>query len=232
MIHLTEVQQSLHDEAVEVCNRRSRDEALLIEILQKIDRTKLYKKFERSEDQVQLTTILSREDFENLNRSEALAAQKGKKFSGRGEVVGLSLTEYVERHDPVKKAARALKKKLKAGLAVKKTIETNLGKNGAQQLWINRVSESKRVKIRAEEKHPVFARDSGRCTHINMKGERCTSDRYLHIHHIIPVSLGGSNNPNNLTTLCSAHHDLVHLLSLPIENQVTWLRSPLVEYLC
>lgn len=28
----------------------------------------------------------------------------------------------------------------------------------------------------------------------------------------------------------SSHHDLVHQLSLPLEGQVTWLRSPRVSY--
>ena len=42
--------------------------------------------------------------------------------------------------------------------------------------------------------------------------------------------LGGTNAVENLATLCSFHHDLVHQLSLPIEGQVTWLRAGNVRY--
>lgn len=331
MIALTINEQALHEKAVEVCLRIKRDEALLIKVLQSIERTKLYKRFQRaslfqyaihelqlsenvaycfisvarkargiaslqnaiqdlrlsvpkasrivsvltqknadelilfatghscekidrevakinpktrsfdkikflSEDVVQLTITISVEAFENLKRAEALAAQKGKKFSGRGDVVGLSLAEYVDRHDPVKKAERVtIKKALGKKESAKKStapVDTfsSTAEPFAKELCINRVSRSHRVRVSAEQRHAVFRRDEGRCTHIDQKGERCNSDRYLHVHHIIPVTNGGSNDPCNLVTLCSSHHDLVHQLSLPIENQVTWLRSPRVEY--
>lgn len=32
----------------------------------------------------------------------------------------------------------------------------------------------------------------------------------LQIHHEIPLSRGGSNNPSNLTTLCKFHHSMKH----------------------
>ena len=34
----------------------------------------------------------------------------------------------------------------------------------------------------------------------------CGRDTNLHVHHIIPRADGGSNNPNNLVTLCSGCH--------------------------
>ncbi len=209
MIALLQHQQELHNHAVEVSGRIRSDGALLVRILQKIDQTKLYKKFQReslfqyachelkmeraeaysfitvarkanqipslshavqslslsvtkasrivsaltekngeklvqfaiknsvekinrevaklnprsrsldkvkylSENVVQLTITISKNDFDNLGRAEAVAAQKGKKFSGRGEMIGLALSEYVERHDPLKKAERAKQKKAQA----------------------------------------------------------------------------------------------------------------------
>src|SRR5262249_527268 len=85
---------------------------------------------------------------------------------------------------------------------------------------------SERTPLTAAQKHAVFKRDQGRCTHVDASGRRCNQDRWLHTHHIVHVSQGGNNEPENLTTLCSFHHDLVHQLSLPIEGQVNWLRSP------
>ncbi|MGE3681709.1 MAG: HNH endonuclease [Bdellovibrionales bacterium] len=87
-----------------------------------------------------------------------------------------------------------------------------------------------RVPLTAAQRHEVFARDGGRCTHVDARGRRCPEDKWLHIHHIRPISAGGSNDPSNLTLLCSFHHDLVHQLRLPITGQVSWLRSPEAEY--
>jgi hypothetical protein len=89
---------------------------------------------------------------------------------------------------------------------------------------------SLRRPLSASEKHAVFLRDEGRCTFVNEQGERCGADRYLHVHHIKMVSHGGTNEPSNTTTLCAAHHDLVHQLSFPIERQINWLRARVTEY--
>lgn len=50
----------------------------------------------------------------------------------------------------------------------------------------------------------VLSRDNHKC-HFN---DKCSSK--LHVHHIKFRSSGGSNNPNNLITLCEKHHELVH----------------------
>src|SRR5262249_28624422 len=57
----------------------------------------------------------------------------------------------------------------------------------------------------------VQLRDKGRCRHVNKKGNRCESERWLEVHHILPVSKGGRNQLDNLITLCSTHHKLQHL---------------------
>jgi hypothetical protein len=49
--------------------------------------------------------------------------------------------------------------------------------------------------------HRVFARDGWRCT---VPG--CTSMQNLHDHHIRFRSAGGSNDLDNRSTVCAAHH--------------------------
>ncbi len=38
----------------------------------------------------------------------------------------------------------------------------------------------------------------------------CSHSQFLEVHHIVPRSMGGSNDPDNCTCLCSACHGLVH----------------------
>jgi hypothetical protein len=95
----------------------------------------------------------------------------------------------------------------------------------------SRRSTGRREHIKAKTNHALMLRTRGQCSFVNEHGERCKEDRYLHRHHIIPLSQGGSDDLENLTLLCPAHHALIHQLSLPIDGQVTWLRSPQVAYL-
>ncbi|MFC1572735.1 HNH endonuclease [Candidatus Eisenbacteria bacterium] len=51
----------------------------------------------------------------------------------------------------------------------------------------------------------VLARDRHRC-----QAPGCARTRFLEVHHIRPGAWGGSNRPENLTTLCSGCHRLRH----------------------
>lgn len=54
-------------------------------------------------------------------------------------------------------------------------------------------------------RHTILSRDNYECQESD---GRC--DGPLQIHHIIPLSKGGSNNPDNLVTLCLYHHCTRH----------------------
>lgn len=45
-------------------------------------------------------------------------------------------------------------------------------------------------------KRVVFGRDEGRC-------QQCGSTELLQFDHVIPFTMGGSNEPENLQLLCS-----------------------------
>ncbi len=51
----------------------------------------------------------------------------------------------------------------------------------------------------------VIARDSGRC---QVPG--CCNHRFIDLHHIEPRSCGGGHDMDNLITVCTTHHDLLH----------------------
>jgi hypothetical protein len=68
----------------------------------------------------------------------------------------------------------------------------------------------KRTPIPAAVLHQVRLRDRGQCTYRDTQGARCVRQRWVDTHHIVQVSQGGSHELDNLTTLCSAHHKLLH----------------------
>lgn len=83
--------------------------------------------------------------------------------------------------------------------------------NGNMAAKINTFLATRRP-IVSSTAHKVVLRDDAQCTATKPDGTRCGSKRWLHIHHIQPVSLGGGNTAENLTTLCSAHHQMRHFL--------------------
>jgi hypothetical protein len=156
------------------------------------------------EDLVHLEISISKAVHDNLMRAQNLVSSKTGRAVGIAEVLGRALSEYVERHDPMCKAERARKREA-SGSAEAKADETKA------QLRPNRVSGSSRRKpLPAKVRHAVALRDGGRCTFRDPSGKRCEQERWLDVHHRVPVHAGGGNDPQNLTTLCGFHHDLVH----------------------
>ena len=202
-----------------------------------------------SEQTVEIRFNLTKETYEKLKRAETLTSNKSQPW-GLAGTIEILIENYLERHDPVVKARRALARKKRAPITDKQKIlcankvplSTNLT-TSAPELAQHSTStpdynitprpspRSKgRVRLNAHHKHRVFERDGGRCTFKDSTGKRCANEKWLHLHHIKSVHTGGSNEPHNITTLCSFHHDLVHQLSLPIDGQSNWLRSPSRTY--
>ncbi len=168
-----------------------------------------------SEESIELTVKVSKSFAAKLRRVESLLAQKGKAL-GLGAALEASVDEFLRKHDPVEKAKRAIERRKQKREA--KQEESQQDPSKQTELCAHRVP--KRIPLTAEQKHQVFARDQGMCTHMGQNGRRCDSDRWLQLHHIVEVSRGGSNELENLTTLCSFHHDLVHQLEFPLEGAV------------
>jgi len=64
--------------------------------------------------------------------------------------------------------------------------------------------------IRACDKRTVHSQYAGQCAFVDSNtGRRCQRRFGLEYDHIVPVSHGGKNSPENLRLLCKAHHYLV-----------------------
>ena len=187
-------------------------------------------------DLIKLEMTVQAETFAKLKRVQSLLANINQPTSFK-QVLDVALNEYLKQYDPVVKANRALEKQkiqnykfcARRKIAIKKSKQSQRLKTTNKPKF-QRTIAGPRVPFTAQEKHEVFLRDGGRCTHIDSAGKRCSSDRWVQIHHLKPVSLGGSNDPANLTLLCSFHHDQAHQLSLPLEGQINWLKSPQTRY--
>jgi hypothetical protein len=66
----------------------------------------------------------------------------------------------------------------------------------------------RRTAVPKRVREAVYARQDGRCA-------LCREQHPLHIHHITPVAIGGSNELDNLILLCANHHALADLDVLP-----------------
>ena len=193
-----------------------------------------------TEDEVQVTITLSKKDYEGLKRVQSIQAQKGND-SSLSAAISAAIDSYLRKNDPVQKAERNARKNEKPQRAARdekpedsKAIQlredapaSDLEKSvhaSGKSVCTYRIAMKKRISLTTAQKHAVISRDGGRCTFRDHEGKRCNSDRYLDTHHILEVQHGGTNDPENLATLCAFHHDLVHQLSLPIEGQINWIR--------
>ncbi len=72
----------------------------------------------------------------------------------------------------------------------------------------------------------VYRRDGYRCA-------LCDSTKYLQIHHAVKRSLGGSNRPENLITLCADCHALAHGMNLRdvVDMDQDAMEQAITEYL-
>jgi 5-methylcytosine-specific restriction endonuclease McrA len=136
--------------------------------------------------------------MEKFKRAQDLISQKRRKAASFEETLQELIAEYIGRNDPVEKAKRSMKAN-----SIQSPSNANASVHGHTK---------QRSHLKAQLKHQIHFRDGGQCTQKNAQGERCYQRRWLDVHHIVPVSQGGSNELHNLRTLCHNHHNQLHLL--------------------
>jgi len=138
-------------------------------------------------------TIRKETSLKKERVAELIAQKTGKPCDLEG-LLSVVFEQYLERHDPVRKAERATKRRgLMSSLARKSTFLRNVRKNRSAAL-----------------NHELALRDRGQCVYIDEFGRRCDSRQWLDVHHVLPVSKGGADEISNLITLCWGHHRMRH----------------------
>jgi 5-methylcytosine-specific restriction endonuclease McrA len=146
-----------------------------------------------SEDRININMGVSENCMQKFRRVQDLVSQKNRKHSSLEESLEVLLEFYLQRNDPVAKAQRNVISETAAG----NQSATVPGHSNSQKPLL------------AQTKHQVNLRDQGQCTFVS-DGNRCENQRWIEFHHVVPRSKGGSNNLENLVTLCSAHHRMQH----------------------
>lgn len=111
--------------------------------------------------------------MELLKRAQELLKQSKNANVPLAEALHEIATFFVERHDPLLKAA-------------------------------------KKSPLSRSEREKALLRDKGSCQFTLTNGKKCLSRYWLDVHHIRPKSRGGNDTVENLITLCSAHHRMMH----------------------
>jgi hypothetical protein len=168
-----------------------------------------------SPSRIELKLGISEELQKKLDQARDLVSQKKKTAASYEMTLEEILNDYLDRHDPVAKAKRAQDRKIRKTAETRPPEETLTNNTAASvpdqsEGKISETHADQRSPIPAHIKHQVHLRDGFQCTHIH-NNTRCTQKRWLDVHHIQHVALGGDNSLENLTTLCSAHHKARHL---------------------
>ena len=191
--------QKIHEKAIEVSQAFRSCESRVVEVLIELEREVM--KITAPETRT-LKLQISPEVMEELERCQELVSQSESKPASLETTLASLVKLYLKTKDPLEKAKRQAEKTVKPEA-------------------VQQVTGPVRRPVPARVRHPVVLRSEAQCAHVGADGKRCLERRFLHIHHIRPLSRGGTHTTENLQVLCSSHHRLLHWRErrLPMERK-------------
>jgi len=155
-----------------------------------------------SSKRVKLELGLDEKLMLKLRRIQDLESQKQRRSVRLEDVLQAMADLYLRKSDPVEKAKRA---KIRGPSARKGEEPTQ------QPRQPQKVPREARTPVPAKIMHEVNFRDQGECQHINQTtNEKCKNRRFIEIHHKKPLRQGGAHTLDNLVSVCSEHHKIIH----------------------
>lgn len=157
-----------------------------------------------SENRMKLEIGLSESEMLRLRKAQDLVSQSRGRAVTLEETLEVLVGEFLKKRDPVERARRVIAKKGTAPEANRADPSASKRTEKDPEIQFHRAP------IPASIRHAVHLRDGRRCAYRSPEGKRCGSSRFIDLHHRIPVAQGGRNEPDNLITLCRAHHRWEH----------------------
>ena len=176
-------------------------------------------------ERLKLELGISQQCLEKLKRVQDLVSQSSQNAVDFEGTLEAALEFYLLKRDPVKKAeASRTRQQKKTSAPASKSASGEKSASRAEQSVVRALPVAakqnvprqvyltvpRRKDFPASTVHELNLRDQRRCTHHDRSGNRCENTRWLDVHHLIPVWLGGDDTLGNLTTLCKAHHQSHH----------------------
>ena len=170
-----------------------------------------------TEDLMEMRFGISEENYQILLRSQDLCSQAMGRMVSMEETLVHLACEFNQRKDPVEKAARAQERTKKAELTKATIVQNdhaiNKLENQAEVLCLG-IKSAPNLRLKpAVVYHAVNLRDKGRCQAKMPNGKICGDAKWIDVHHVIEVADDGPTTPENLITLCRAHHRMWHDLA-------------------
>lgn len=160
-----------------------------------------------SEKRLALSLGVSEELMLQLRRAQDQVSQARGRAATLEETLEEMAGFFLKHKDPVEKARRVIAKK---GGAKAPAQGSKQESNCSREQSRGTESRARRP-IPAALLHAIRLRDQGLCQHRRSDGTRCGEKRWVDLHHLVPVSRGGTDSVENLLTLCRTHHGLVHV---------------------
>ncbi len=152
----------------------------------------------------------------NRIRRETGGGSRGRLLRYLQENVGQLVTNeelvYVAKAKEFGRRVRELRTEQGYAISTKFTGRPDLAMGEYVLESLDRIAEPHDRRIPFDVQKTVYAKDANTCQLCGWNRDKWTRDdpRILELHHIKEHAAGGSNTPDNLTTLCSRCHDKVH----------------------
>lgn len=178
-----------------------------------------------SEKRLDLRLGVSEELMLKIRRGQDQVSRSLNKSVTLEETLDAVFSDYLHRKDPLEKAKRVIARKGPAPATRKEAAKPDTAQpqtaepqtHSANTRFTGTVTATPRKSsasadlgarqaIPAAIAHQIRVRDQAQCQATRPGGGVCGEKRWIDLHHIIPVSQGGTNAPENLTTFCRAHH--------------------------
>ena len=176
-----------------------------------------------------MQTPIQEKNFEVFSRARELVASELGRPVTIDEAIGYISQFFVEKKDPIEKAERALARAEKKNFGrPTKTQGTNAEEYAGHNR--DRVADTDQSalatahaatmpghsshELPAGTVHAVNLRDRRCCQRILPDGTICGATWTLDIHHVVERQHGGTDEMDNLITLCKKHHEMEHTLGI------------------